>query len=291
MTNLMKAKPKIIAIVGQTATGKSAYAVKLALRLSSGQAKKGAEIVSADSRQVYTGLDIGSGKITKREMAGIPHHLLDVALPSRQFSVAEFKTLAEQAIDDILKRGKVPILVGGTGFYIDAIVNGTVHPEVKPNLKLRTTLEKHPAETLFKKLQKLDQARAKTIDRHNKVRLIRAIEIAKALGKVPKIKSKPKYEVEMIGLTLPDQELKERISKRLKARIKQGMIAEAKNLHSKGLSWKRMRELGLEYRFIADYLTGKLSKKEMIEKLEIAINQYAKRQMTWFKRDKKIHWI
>ena len=280
----MKNRPKIIVILGQTSTGKSDFAVQIAKKV------KG-EIISADSRQVYKGMDLGTGKITKYEMQGIPHHLLDVANPKKVFSVSGYKKLADNKIKEILKRGKVPILCGGTGFYIDAVVNGTILPEVAPNAKLRAMLAKKSVVELFKMLKKIDASRDKNIDSKIPVRLIRAIEIAKALGKVPKVKSGTEYDALKIGLTLPDEVLKKRIYARLLARIKKGMLKEIENLHKSGVSWKRMNELGLEYRYGAMYLQGKITKKEMIEKLNTESWQYAKRQKTWFKRDKDTVWI
>ncbi|MBY0376559.1 tRNA (adenosine(37)-N6)-dimethylallyltransferase MiaA [Patescibacteria group bacterium] len=278
-------KPKILVILGQTATGKSALAVKIAKKING-------EIISADSRQVYKGLNLGTGKITKKEMAGVPHHLLDVSSPSKLFTVAIYKKLVEKNIAGILGRGKVPIICGGTGFYIDSITKNIVLPEVPPNLKLRETLARKETEDLFRLLEKLDKNRANNIDKHNKVRLIRAIEIAKYLGKVPEIKTgKSTYEFIKIGLHLPTTELNKKIGKRLKERIKLGMLNEAKKLHKNNLSWKRMRELGLEYKYMALYLEGKLTKEAMIEKLQIEIQKYAKRQITWFKRDKDINWF
>ncbi len=275
---------KVIAIVGQTATGKSDFAVAMAKKF------KG-EIVSADSRQVYSGLDIGSGKITKKEMHSVPHHLLDVTSPKRVFTVSDYKRLAEKKIGEILKHSNVPIVCGGTGFYIDALLSGVEYPEVPPNQKLRTMLAKRSAATLFTMLKEHDKARAANIDPHNKVRLIRAIEIAKYLGKVPAVKAKSKWQTLTIGFMLPREVLKEKIRIRLLARIKKGMLNEAKQLHAKGLSWKRMETLGLEYRYEARFLQGKITKTEMIEQLSSEIFQYAKRQETWFKRDKSIIWI
>ncbi|MBI4118324.1 MAG: tRNA (adenosine(37)-N6)-dimethylallyltransferase MiaA [Parcubacteria group bacterium] len=281
----MLQKPKVIVIVGPTATGKSSLAVKLAKRV-------GGEVISADSRQVYKGLDIGTGKVTEKEMRGIPHHLLDVASPKQQFTAAQFRTKAARAIRDILAHGKVPILVGGTGFYIDTVLGNISFPEVPPDTTLRQELETKPLLELLEKLEALDPERAETIERANPRRIIRAIEIARALGKVPRIGKKDEhYDALKIGLTLPDQELRSRITIRLFARIRGGMIAEAKRLHKKGLSWKRMRELGLEYRFLADYLTSKLTQKEFEEGLGSAISHYAKRQMRWFKRDLDIAWF
>ncbi len=277
-------KLKLIVICGQTATGKSDFAVQVAKEI-------GGEIISADSRQVYTGLDIGAGKITKKEMQGIPHHMLDVVSPKKVFSVNDFKTQAQKKIQEIIDRGHMAIVCGGTGFYIDTLLGTIDLPEVPPNKELRKKLESKTKVQLLALLKKLDPKRAETIDQDNPVRLIRAIEIATALGSVPVLKKKSPYDVLSVGLTLPDEILKEKIHNRLLSRMKDGMLKEAKNLHMKGLSWKRMRELGLEYRFLADHLTGKLPKEEMLIQLETAIWHYAKRQKTWFKRNKDIVWI
>lgn len=277
-------KKKILIIVGPTATGKSDLAVRLALKL------KG-EIVSADSRQVYKGLNIGSGKITKSEMQGVRHHLLDVANPKNRFSASDYKKLAENALQYINILKKLPIVVGGTGFYIDTLVGNTVLPEVPPNKKLREKLGKLTTEKLFKMLRKKDPARARSIDTHNRVRIIRALEIIEALGKVPPPNSKPKttnYQFIWIGLNPEDIEKKIRI--RLEKRLP-GIIREVKRLHNQGLSWKRMYELGLEYRYISEYVRGNLSRAEATEKLFIEIRKYAKRQMTYWKRNKKIKWF
>jgi tRNA dimethylallyltransferase len=281
-------KHKIIVILGTTAAGKSDLAVKLAKKF-------GGEIISADSRQVYEGLDIGSGKITKEEMRGVPHHLLDVANPKRQFSVAQYKTLAEKAIAQTYKKGRIPIIVGGTGFYIHAVVDGLVLPEVPPERKLRKRLEKKSAEELFAILKKLDKSRAENIEKDNPRRLIRAIEIAVRLGKVPNLKSNPKYNALQIGLKPPDKELKKRIHKRLIARMKKGMLAEAKRLRNPsagvGLSWRRMEALGLEYRCLARHLQKKINRQEMLSEIETESWRFAKRQMRWFKRDAGIKWF
>lgn len=305
-------KPKIIVILGPTASGKSDLAVRIAKKCNGLNRATGTvgprateslglartsrsevlgEVISADSRQVYKGLDIGSGKITKKEMGDVSHHLLDVVSPKRVFTVADFKKLADKKIEEIISRGSIPIICGGTGFYIDTVVKNLVFPEVKPNLELRIENQELSVEELYKKLLKLDPKRAKNIDKNNKVRLIRAIEIAAALGKVPKVKSKPQYDAIQIGILWDQEELHKRIEKRLLSRIKQGMIKEAENLHKKGLSWRRMEMLGLEYRYLAKYLQKKISKEEMIERLNIEIRQYAKRQMAWFKRDTSIIWL
>jgi len=277
--------PKIIVILGPTATGKSSLAVMLAKKI-------GGEVVSADSRQVYRDLNLGTGKIAKKEMDGIPHHLLDVSDPKKQFSAAEYKTLAEIAVAGIISRGKVPIICGGTGFYIDALASGIILPEVPENKKLRSNLEKRSLGALVKMLEKLDPARAQTIDKNNKVRLVRAIEIAVALGTVPKLeKKKLPYGKLVIGLDMDDETLKKRIGVRLNERMKAGMLREAKHLHAKGLSWKRMQALGLEYRWMANLLTKKVDRKEFEAGIAMDIWHYAKRQRTWFRRDKSILWL
>lgn len=289
---------KIIVILGQTSTGKSDFAVEIAKEI------KG-EIISADSRQVYKGMDLGTGKITKKEMQKIPHYLLDVASPSQIFTVNDFKKLADTKIKEIFKKDKTPILCGGTGFYIDTVINNVNFPDVKPNPILRTKLDKKTKEKLFEILEKLDSKRAENIDKNNKVRLIRAIEIAKTLGKVPKLEIfknrdailetsqnlDSNFKTLKIGLMIPDELLKEKINIRLLARIKKGMLKEMQNLHKAGLSWKRMESLGLEYRYGAMYLQKKISKEEMLEKINIETWHYAKRQKTWFKRDLDTIWV
>ncbi len=281
----LKEKPKIIVIVGPTASGKSDLAVQIAKKFNG-------EVVSADSRQVYKGMDIGTGKITKEEMQGIKHYLLDVSPPKKVFTVSEYKKLANQAIKKILKKGKLPIVCGGTGFYIQAVIDNISIPKVKPDWKLRKKLEKKTSKQLFNQLKELDPKRAKNIDKNNKRRLIRAIEIVLKTEKpVPEFKKKSKYNCLIIGTKIKKQALEQRIKKRLKNRLKQGMIEEVKNLHKKGVSFQRLEDFGLEYRYIAYYLQDKIKKEEAIEKLQKEIEKYAKRQMTWFKRDKRINWV
>ena len=276
-------KPKILVILGPTATGKSDLAVELAQKYNG-------EVISADSRQVYKGMNLGTGKITKKEMHGTPHYMLDIVKPNSVFNVSKYKIKAQKIIANILKRGKLPIICGGTGFYIDAIVNNTTLPDVLPNRELRKKLEKKSCEQLMIILQKLDKNIAKTIDSKNKVKIIRAIEIAKSLGEVPSIKSEPLYEALQIGLIAPDKVLKDRIKTRLIKRIGAGMLQEGSRLHKQGLSWKRMGDLGLEYRYMARYLQGQITKDQMINELNSKIWQYARRQKTWFKRNKDIQW-
>lgn len=283
---------KIIVVLGPTASGKSDLAVKLAQ-------KTNGEVISADSRQVYCGMDIGTGKITKREMRGVKHYLLDIASPKSTFSVSRYQKLGKKAIKEILKRDRVPIICGGTGFYIDALVYGYKLPEVPPNPKLRKSLEKKSTDALFSTLKKLDPRRAKNIDKFNKRRLIRALEIILTTkNPVPALSSsasidgsKNQYDVLFIGIKKPQEKLKKLIAKRLKKRLNQGMIKEVENIHKSGVSWKKLESFGLEYRRVAEYLQNKISYAEMIPLLQKDIEHYAKRQMTWFKNNKKIHWI
>jgi len=294
-------KHKIIVIVGPTASGKSDLGVELAL-------KHGGEVISADSRQVYKGMDIGSGKITKSEMKGVPHHLLDVVQPKTDYNVSKFKHDASKKISEIVKRGKLPIIVGGTAFWIDAVVYGMDLPEVKPNSKLRAKLERERPSELFEKLKKLDPQRALTIEPKNKRRLVRALEIVMLTNKpVPKhpipnsnggrgAKDSP-YDVKWFGIKIPQDRLERRIKKRLIERLDEGMVKEIKKLHKpasaggSGVSWRRLDDFGLEYRYVSRMLRGIINYAEMIRQLETAIIKYSKRQMTWWKRNKDIEWI
>lgn len=277
-------KPKIVVIVGPTASGKTSLSIELALKFNG-------EIISADSRQVYRGLDLGSGKVTPSEMSGVPHHLLDVANPAEVYTVADYVRDGRRAVSDIHRRGLTPIIVGGTFLYIDALVGKVSMPEVPPNEGLRTKLEAISNDVLFEMLEDEDPERALTIDKDNKRRLIRALEIIDAIGVVPSTKSEELYDTLTIGIEISKEELKKNIHDRLTKRIEQGMIEEVRNLYAHGLSYERMEELGLEYRYIAEFLQGKIPEEEMFSQIEIKSLQYAKRQMTWLKRDKEILWI
>ncbi len=288
---------KLIVILGPTASGKSDIAVKLAKKLNG-------EVISADSRQVYKGLDIGTGKITRRETSGVKHHLLDVASPLRlrsgqaqRFTAAEFKKRAEKAIVEVTKKGKLPIICGGTGFYIDALLGDKQIPEVPPDPRLRKELEKKTAQELFEMLKKLDMERARNIDAKNPRRLVRAIEICKALGTAPKqiqnykFQITNKFQIIKIGVKIPNEDLKKRINKRIEKWFKQGLLKEVQNLYKRGLSWKRMSEIGLEYKIVSLFLQNKISKEEMIKRMRSETWRYAKRQMTWFKKTKDVVWL
>lgn len=281
---VMEQKPKIIVIVGPTASGKSDLAVRMAEQFNG-------EVVSSDSRQVYSGLDIGTGKITTPEMHGIPHHLLSIVPPDTIFTVSEYCEMASTAIRGILARGKLPIVCGGTGFYIQALVDGIQLPDVPPNSELRKSLTSFTTNALFEKLLLLDPDFASIVDKQNPHRLIRAIEIASALGRIPKLTKNSPYDPYFIGITTDLYTLRDRVHARLITRLDAGMVDEARTLHENGLSYERMETLGLEYRYLARYLKGEISLEQMTRELEGEIMHYAKRQITWFKRDDRIRWF
>ncbi len=277
--------PKAIAIVGPTASGKTALSIALAKHFDG-------EIISADSRQVYRGLNIGSAKVTLREMAGIPHHLIDVVEPTTVYTGADFKRDGDVALHDITNRGKLPIVAGGTFFYLELLKGTMQSAPVPPNPTLRTTLEQKTTEELFAELIKKDPRRAETIDPDNPRRLIRALEVIEAIGVVPEIQiHELPYDWFTIGIDIPTDLLNERIHQRIIDRLKIGMIEEVEALHTNGVTWERLEAIGLEYRYIAFYLQNKLTREEMIEQLTNKSRQFAKRQRVWLKRDKNIHWL
>ncbi|MDD2766568.1 MAG: tRNA (adenosine(37)-N6)-dimethylallyltransferase MiaA [Candidatus Moranbacteria bacterium] len=321
---------KTIVIVGPTASGKSDLAIALAKKYNG-------EIISADSRQVYRGMDIGTGKVirdkvvnhselvegsSKKEVffsEGIIHHLLDVASPKRTYNVTHFVRDTKKIIIDIRNREKIPIICGGTGFWVQSFIDGTLFPVVKPNTLLRKKLSKLSAEELFLLLQKKDPSRAQNIDAKNKVRLIRALEICDALGTVPTLRCLPRLDrgsmdsrlpariatrivagghgndTVIIALCPPQETLHKNIEARLEKRLAQGMIAEIETLRANGISWKRLESFGLEYKYVALFLQKKIALEKMKERLNFEIRHYAKRQITWLRRWEKmgatIHWV
>ncbi len=279
-------KTKLIAVVGPTASGKSELAVEIAKKF-------GGEIVSADSRQVYRGMDIGTAKITQDKMQGIPHHLLDIAKPTEQFTAADYVRLAKETISGIAARGKLPIICGGTGFYIDALLHNINIPKVPPQPELRKELGRKSAEKLHKELRKRDPRRAENIDPQNKRRLIRALEIVYATGKpVPKPAdpAKAPYDVLFIGVSRTRETLKKRIAERVDKRLG-GIVQETKTLHdARGVPWKRLDSFGLEYRWAARFLQRKVTRKEMRDKLITDTWRYAKKQLTWCEKH-PVKWV
>ena len=277
----MSNKPKLIVIAGTNASGKSGLGVALARRF-------GGEIVSADSRQVFRGLDLGSGKITPEEMQGVPHHLIDVCQPGDFFSMADFQRLAYAAIDGILARQRVPFLVGGTGLYVDAVTDGYELSDRAPDLQLREKLETYDTPALYRMLkEKLPDT---DIDPKNRNRVMRAIERIEADDYHPGRRS-PRYEVLKLGVTWPRELLKQRIDERLDRRLQQGMVQEVQGLLDRGVSVDFLMKLGLEYRYLTRYLQGELGYEQMVEELGNAIKKFAKRQMTWFRREENLHWL
>jgi tRNA dimethylallyltransferase len=291
----LKNKPKILVILGTTASGKTGLGVKLAAQFNG-------EIISADSRQVYRGMDIGTGKdLAEYQIEGqkIPYHLIDVVDPQTEFNLAKYQTAANRAIVKIIKKGKLPIIVGGSGLYLQALVDNYQLGQTDSGSPLRTKLSKMSAPELFGELQKLQPdfaVRLNNSDKNNPRRLTRYLEIIKS-GNLDKIgRQERAYDFLLLGLTWPDKILRERISFRLLERLeKQGMVAEVQRLHDSGLSWERLQSFGLEYKFISQHLLGELSYAEMIKKLETAIYRFAKRQKSWFRRWEKqgaeINWV
>ena len=272
---------KLIVIAGTNASGKSGLGVALAK-------KYGGEVVSADSRQVYKRLDLGSGKITQEEMQGVPHHLIDVKEPGEFFSMADFQRLAYAAIDDILARGKIPFLVGGTGLYVDSVVLGYELSDKEPDLKLRAYLETFDTPKLYEMLkEKLPDTQ---IDPKNRNRVMRALERL-AADDYHAARRHPRYEALMLGVTWDRETLKKRIDQRLEKRLQAGMADEVRGLIEDGVSPEFLMKLGLEYRYLTQYIQGEMNRDTMVLELGNAIKRFAKRQMTWFRHEENLHWL
>lgn len=275
---------KIVSVMGTNASGKSDLALYLAQEFCG-------EVVSADSRQVFRGLDIGAGKVSLQERQLVRHHLIDVAGLNEDFSLAQFQSLAFRSIDEILRRRRLPILVGGTGLYLMAVLEGYVLPPVAPNQRLRTQLEQLETELLVKRLSQLDGAALASIDVRNRRRLVRAIEILESGSSLERVALK-RYLPLKLGLTWPKEVLRERIRLRLERRMNEGMVEEVRDLLASGARREWLDALGLEYRHILWFLQGRYkSLEELRLGLESAIWRFAQRQMTWFKRDRDIVWL
>jgi tRNA dimethylallyltransferase len=286
---------KLIVIAGPTASGKSDLAIKLAHQLDG-------EIISADSRQVYRGMDIGTGKVPRDfdlqhnhainapyMSGGIHHHLIDVASPSEEYNISHFLHDANVALLDIATRGKQPIICGGTHFWMQALIEDTLLPAVPPNPTLRAELSSKTTEELFTFLKEQDPKRAQSIDSKNPLRLIRALEIISVLGRVPphdkqKIQQETNNRPIILVLNPPKEILRERINTRLTSRFEAGMIEEVTTLHQTGVSWEHLESFGLEYRFIAQFLQGKIDEATMQTELASASWHYARRQLSFLRR-------
>lgn len=280
--------PNLIVVLGPTASGKSTLGIMLAQRLHG-------EIISADSRQVYRGLDIGTAKVTPEERVLVAHHLLDVADPQEVYTVAQFQRQAVSAINDILTRGYQPLLVGGSPHYISAVVDNLDIPAIPPQPALRAELGARPLAELLTQLEELDPQSAATIDRNNPRRVIRALEVCLMSGRpfsAQRRMSAPLYNSLLLGMQWPREVLYQRIDARVDERMQQGMVQEVRNLVEEGISHERLESLGLEYRFISRWLRGEYaSEAAMVERLKYAIHDFTRRQLTWFRKDKRIVWI
>lgn len=274
-------KNKVIAVVGPTASGKTAFAVDLAEKI-------GGEIISADSRLVYKGFDIGTAKPTLDERRGIPHYMIDIAEPEVDYSAGLYVHEAKRIIEDIQSRGKVPIIAGGTGLYINILLMNYDLPKVEPDYELREALKLE--EDLPAILAELDPETAQLIDKNDRKKLIRAIEIVKTTGKpIQRRKNNPEYEIEWIGLNFPRDVLYDRINRRVDLMFEAGLIDETKNLLQKhGRIPNLLYTIG--YQEVIQYLDGVLTLGEAVDKLKQNTRRYAKRQLTWFRKNPAINW-
>lgn len=286
--SLPQPQPDLVVVLGPTASGKSSLGIALAQHFHG-------EIISADSRQVYRDLDIGTAKVTPEERALVPHHLLDVADPWEIYTVSQYQQQAIIAIDDIIERGLQPFLVGGSPHYIQAVVDHLDIPSVPPQLELRTQLEGRPLAALLEQLEELDPQSAAVIDRNNSRRVIRALEVCLVTGKPFSQQrgiSAPLYRCFLLGIHWPREVLYRRIDERVDERMRQGMVDEVRHLLEQGIGHERLEALGLEYRFIGRWLRGEHSSEaEMVQRLKYAIHDFTRRQLTWFRKDERIVWI
>jgi tRNA dimethylallyltransferase len=284
----MPSKGDLLVIVGPTAVGKTALAIELARRLNG-------EIVSADSRQIYRGMDIGTAKPTREEQAAAPHHLIDIVAPDEPYTLANYQSDAYAAIDDILSRDKRPLLVGGTGLYVRAVVEGLRIPRVPPNQELRVQLERQDGLALYERLRALDPDAAARIDPRNVRRTIRALEVCLTTGaRFSELghASPPPYRLTQIGLTLSRSELYARIDARVDRMIEQGLVTEVQALVNRGHNWSLPSMSGLGYREISGYLRGEVSLEEATTSIKRNTRDFVRRQYAWFRlRDPHIHWF
>ena len=280
--------PKLVVILGPTASGKSALGIALALRWQG-------EIVSADSRQVYRGLDIGTAKVTAAERLLVPHHLLDVAEPNDIYTVSQFQQDAIAAINTILARDRQPFLVGGSAHYIQTVVDHFDMPHIPPQPELRAQLQARPLTELLMQLETLDPQCAASIDRNNPRRVIRALEVCLVSGQpfsAQRRVAAPLFHCLLLGIHWERELLYRRIDGRIDERVQQGLVQEVEHLLACGVSHEWLDALGLEYRFVSRFLRGQFaSEAEMVQRLKYASHDFTRRQLTWFQRDKRIHWI
>ena len=286
-------KPKVIVICGPTASGKTALSIELAKKING-------EIISSDSMQIYKDMDIGTAKPGKEEMQGIKHYLLDFVEPNQRYSVAEFKKDAEKAIEEILAKGKTPIIVGGTGLYVDSLIYGIEYQDIQLDEKYRQELEerveKEGLDKLYEEAKEIDPQAIEKISQNDKKRILRILEIYKATGKnkteqeIESRKKGVKYDYRVFAINWDREILYERINKRVDIMLEQGLIQEVEQLLQKYNQFPTAMQ-GLGYKEVVEYLQGQTTKEEMVEKIKMETRRYAKRQITWFKKNKQTIWI
>ena len=286
-------KPKVIVICGPTASGKTALSIELAKKING-------EIISCDSMQIYKYMDIGTAKPTLEEQKEVKHHLIDFVEPNQRYSVAEYKKDTEKSIEEILSKGKTPIIVGGTGLYVDSLIYGIEYPEIELDEEYRKQLEKEieekGLESLYNKAKEIDSKAMEKISPNDKKRIMRVVEIYKATGKTKteqEIESRThevKYDYKVFAIKMDREKLYERINKRVDMMIEKGLIEEVQNILKKYDKFPTAMQ-GLGYKEVVEYLDGKTTKEEMIDKIKMQTRRYAKRQITWFKKNKQTVWI
>lgn len=286
-------KPKVIVICGPTASGKTALSIKLAKEING-------EIISSDSMQIYKYMNIGTAKPSEEEKQGIKHYLLDFVEPNKRYSVAEYKKDAEKAIEEILSKGKTPIIVGGTGLYVDSLIYGIEYQDIELDVNYRDELEKRAneegIEVLYNEAVLIDAEAMKKISKNDKKRIMRVLEIYKATGKtktqqeIESRKNGVKYDYRVFAINWDREKLYERINKRVDIMIESGLIKEVQDLLKKYTEFPTAMQ-GLGYKEVVEYLEGSITKEEMIDKIKLETRRYAKRQITWFKKNKQTIWI
>ena len=285
-------KPKVIVICGPTASGKTALSIELAKKIDG-------EIISCDSMQIYKDMNIGTAKVTKSEMQGIKHYLVDFVSPDTRYSVADYKTDAEKAIENIISKGKIPIIVGGTGLYVDSLIYGIEYPEIKFDEEYRKKLEKEAEEgleNLYNKAKEIDEQAMQKISINDRKRIIRVLEIYHATGKnkteqeKESRKKEVKYDYKIFAINIDREKLYERINLRVDIMMQQGLVQEVKNIVQKYNKFPTAMQ-GLGYKEVVDYLEGKCTEQEMIDKIKMETRRYAKRQLTCFRKNKQTIWL
>ena len=286
-------KPTVIVIGGPTASGKSGLAVELAKKING-------EIISADSMQIYKDMDIGTAKVTEKEKQGIPHYMIDIASPEERYSVSTYKKEAENKVEEILKKGKIPIIVGGTGLYIESLIYGIEFQEEEIDEEYRQRLnefaEKEGLEKLYNEAQKIDSQAMDKISPNDKKRIIRVLEIYHKTGKtkteqeIESRKNEVKYNYKLFAITMERSELYKKIEKRIDKMLEEGLIEEVESIKKKYNKFPTAMQ-GLGYKEVVEYLENKITKEEMIEKLKKETRHYAKRQLTWFRKYKEMIWL